>query len=200
METGRGAQGSRRHRPIEIHLQFTQETGMSKITMIGAAAVLMLSALSAAAGWPNDGTGVDARQQRQQARIGDGIRSGDLTRREAHSLQREHGAIGREARIHRSDGVVTDAERRDLNGDLNIASRHIYNQRHDNDRRWGHPDWRRGNRWDHCRVHGYDNANDGWCGWERRDRWDHWNRWDHRKRWDRCRVNGLDRNNGGWCD
>ncbi|MDO8960326.1 MAG: hypothetical protein Q7U85_11395 [Rhodocyclaceae bacterium] len=79
--------------------------------------------------------GVNARQSNQRERIGQGIRSGELTRGEARQLGAEQRAIRQEERQYKSDGVLTKAERKDLQQDLNVASRDIYNEKHDADRR-----------------------------------------------------------------
>ncbi|GAB4166516.1 MAG: hypothetical protein Fur0039_03430 [Rhodocyclaceae bacterium] len=75
--------------------------------------------------------GVNARQHHQQQRIEQGWRSGELTRGEARRLEGEQRRIRREERAYRADGVLSPGERRDLNQDLNRASRHIYNEKHD---------------------------------------------------------------------
>lgn len=80
--------------------------------------------------------GVNARQHHQQQRIGQGLRSGDLTRDEARKLEREQRHIRREERRYLSDGQLTPGERADLQRDLNSASRHIYNERHDAEQRF----------------------------------------------------------------
>lgn len=84
---------------------------------------------------PHD-PGVNARQHHQQQRIGQGVRSGDLTRGEARRLEREQRHIRHEERRYKSDGVLTVAERKDLHQDMNAASRHIYQERHDAERRF----------------------------------------------------------------
>lgn len=88
-----------------------------------------------------DGSGVNARQQHQQQRIGQGVRSGELTRGEARRLQREQRHIHQEERAYRSDGHLSRAERADLHRDQNRASRHIFNEKHDGQQRQG---WQNG--------------------------------------------------------
>jgi len=90
---------------------------------------------------------VDARQARQGARIREGVRSGDLTRREASALRGEQRGINRMERHARADGVVTPRERSRLNHAQNRASRHINQQRHDRQQRAG--GWRGHNRGNH---------------------------------------------------
>ena len=109
---------------------------MNRLLMSTFAAALLSWALPAAADWQTHDPGIEARQHRQQARIAQGLRSGELTRFEARRLEREQAQLRRKERIYKADGVLTAAERRDLQRDLNRAERHIYNQKHDADRRF----------------------------------------------------------------
>ena len=81
------------------------------------------------------GPGVNARQADQRERIQQGIRSGELTRGEARQLGAEQRDIRQEERQYKSDGVLTKVERKDLQQDLNAASKDIYNQKHDAEQR-----------------------------------------------------------------
>jgi Skp family chaperone for outer membrane proteins len=74
---------------------------------------------------------VNARQRTQQGRIGEGVKSGQLTGREAVKLEREERAVRTEERAYKADGKLTPAERKDLNQDLNKVSRDIYKEKHD---------------------------------------------------------------------
>jgi len=80
--------------------------------------------------------GVNQRQFNQRERIQNGWRSGELTQDERKFLATEQKSIRQEERAYKSDGMLTQAERRDLQQDLNAASRHIYNEAHDADRRF----------------------------------------------------------------
>jgi hypothetical protein len=75
--------------------------------------------------------GVNARQRNQHDRIGQGVRSGSLTRDEAQGLREEQRSIRQEERAYKSDGILTRDERKDLHQDLNSASRSIYDEKHD---------------------------------------------------------------------
>ena len=90
---------------------------------------------SSAHAYPND-PGVNARQHEQQRRIAEGVRSGQLSPAEARRLQREQRMIRAEERRYKADGVLTRAERADLQRDLNRSSRHIYHEKHDAERRF----------------------------------------------------------------
>jgi len=96
------------------------------------AAALLLTSSSAFA---EDGTPrAHQRQQRQQHRIEQGMRRGDVTRREAQRLHRGHMNIRREIARAKADGVVTRAERARIARLQNIESRRIWRQRHDRQR------------------------------------------------------------------
>jgi polyhydroxyalkanoate synthesis regulator phasin len=79
--------------------------------------------------------GVNARQHVQRDRIGQGVRSGELTKQETKELAAEQRAIRKEEREYQSDGKLTKEERKDLHQDLNAASRNIYEQKHDAEKR-----------------------------------------------------------------
>ena len=98
-----------------------------------ALAVSMLIAASAVA-QPTTPV-VDQRQANQQARIQDGVRSGELTRREATRLRAEQRRIRADERRAKADGVVTHAERSQLRREQNRASRDIARQKNDAQKR-----------------------------------------------------------------
>ncbi|BAN35645.1 hypothetical protein SCD_n01834 [Sulfuricella denitrificans skB26] len=79
--------------------------------------------------------GVNARQVNQRERIQQGVRSGELTRGEARQLGTEQRSVRQEERQYKSDGVLTKTERKDLQQDLNVVSKDIYNEKHDAERR-----------------------------------------------------------------
>jgi hypothetical protein len=75
--------------------------------------------------------GVNARQERQAARIKDGRRDGDLTRGELNRLRADQAAVRAEERVYRGSGDGLNSwERRDLQRDLNRTSREIYRDKH----------------------------------------------------------------------
>jgi hypothetical protein len=77
--------------------------------------------------------GINNRQQNQQQRIRQGVRSGELTRREAARLQTREARIRvNEAYARRSGGAFTLQERARIQRQLNRTSRDIYRQKHDN--------------------------------------------------------------------
>jgi hypothetical protein len=78
---------------------------------------------------------VDQRQQNQKERIREGVKSGELTKKEAAKLRAEQRAIRAEKRMAKADGKVTAAERAKLRRDQNRASADIYKQKHDAQKR-----------------------------------------------------------------
>ncbi|MEP7340066.1 MAG: hypothetical protein ABI977_20175 [Acidobacteriota bacterium] len=114
---------------------------MNKKWMKGLFSVAFVVALLPAAGWaqnrqypgpPVRDQGVNDRQRQQQQRIREGLRSGELTRREARRLGAEDWRIRRnEAFARRSGGQFTPRERVRIERQLNRSSRNIYRQKHD---------------------------------------------------------------------
>ena len=74
------------------------------------------------------------RPARQEARIRQGERTGELTPREANRLERREGRIQQEKRDARADGRVTPGERAKIRREENRASRAIYREKHDRQR------------------------------------------------------------------
>jgi hypothetical protein len=76
---------------------------------------------------------VGARLENQQDRIGAGIASGQLTAGEAARLEAREVELQHEISTDRSTngGKLTDAERKEINQELNGLSGRIYKQKHD---------------------------------------------------------------------
>ena len=75
--------------------------------------------------------GVNQRQHNQRERIQQGVKSGELKRRETGRLVEEQRDVRQLERAYKSDGTLTGAERRDLQHEQNQASHDIYRQKHD---------------------------------------------------------------------
>jgi hypothetical protein len=105
--------------------------------VLGAAAVLALasSAMPASAGE------VDNRVNRQQARINQGVKSGQLTQheynRDESRLDRINAARNRD--LAKNDGHLTAGEKARLNGRLNGDSKQIYFTKHNLNHQPGAP-------------------------------------------------------------
>ena len=75
---------------------------------------------------------VDQREQNQQKRIEQGVKSGELTPVETRRLEAREGKIKADELNAKSDGKVTPTERRKLNRELNRESRRISRKKHNN--------------------------------------------------------------------
>jgi Skp family chaperone for outer membrane proteins len=117
-----------------------------KTLAVAAALALSVPLFSSAneAGQPPSGArphaaprdpGVNAHQHRQQHRIQQGARSGELTRAETRELRTEQKEIRQMERNYKSDGQLTKQERVDLRQEQNAAGRNIYAEKHDADQR-----------------------------------------------------------------
>jgi hypothetical protein len=100
---------------------------MKRFIVIAAVLAIGVASVSAQTATPR----VGKRQVQQQARIKEGVKSGELTRREVRRLEREQAKIAVDKAKAKSDGVVTPAERAKLTREQNRASRHIVKQKHD---------------------------------------------------------------------
>ena len=145
---------------------------MSKFRSIPYA-VLTGSLLLSGGAYAQSMYGIDQRQDNQQDRIEQGIRSGQITRSEAARLEQGERAIDRAQARARADGVVTQQERARIERMTDRESRDIYRQSHDSQQSWD-----RGQNWGRT-----DGRSDGW-----HDRDGRQNGWS--------RNNGP--SNGGW--
>ena len=82
------------------------------------------------------GAQVASRQKAQNARINEGVRSGELTKKEAAKLKRKEAALHREIRQDRKDGPgLTPAERAKIDHKQDKLSREIAKDKHDAQKR-----------------------------------------------------------------
>ena len=102
-----------------------------KKTLFSAFAALALLTINFAASAQTATPGITARQRNEQARIRQGVRSGELTRAEAARLKGREADIRQDKRAAKADGVVTRDERQDIRKDERQTSRAIYRQKHD---------------------------------------------------------------------
>jgi hypothetical protein len=73
---------------------------------------------------------VDRRERRQNARIQEGVASGELTKREAAKLDAQQEKIKKDEMQAKADGTLSPAERMKLKREQNRASRRIFNKKH----------------------------------------------------------------------
>jgi uncharacterized membrane protein YebE (DUF533 family) len=101
---------------------------MNKISMM--AAIVAAAALPALAQTATPG--IDKREANQQARIQQGVQSGQLTPKEAAKLERGQAKVDAMEAKAKSDGVATAKERKKIAKEQNKQSRKIYREKHDN--------------------------------------------------------------------
>jgi hypothetical protein len=96
-----------------------------KVSFLAVIAAMFLPLIGSA-------QGINQRQRNQQSRIRQGVRSGELTRREAGRLEAQQARIRvNERYARRSGGEFTARERARIQRQENRASRNIYRQKHD---------------------------------------------------------------------
>lgn len=76
---------------------------------------------------------IEKRMDNQRHRIRNGVRSGELTRKEAKRLRKQQRKIARLERRFMRDGFLDRREYREINSRLDTASNRIYRLKH-NDR------------------------------------------------------------------
>jgi len=73
---------------------------------------------------------ITKRQINQQARIRQGVKSGEITKGETRRLEKEQAKIQHDKKIAKADGKVTPQERQKIRREQNKASRDIYRLKH----------------------------------------------------------------------
>jgi hypothetical protein len=74
---------------------------------------------------------IDKREARQEARIDQGVASGQLTGRETARLEKGQQRVENMEAKAKADGVVTPRERTKIRHAQNVESRRIHRQKHD---------------------------------------------------------------------
>ncbi|MEM9821156.1 MAG: hypothetical protein AAF985_08800 [Bacteroidota bacterium] len=75
---------------------------------------------------------VKDRQINQQKRIHQGVKSGELTKRETIRLQQQQASVQRTKKRAKADGVVTKRERAVIHKKQNKANKNIRRAKHNN--------------------------------------------------------------------
>ena len=107
---------------------------MSKFkTSIAALVIAALPALAfAQATPPSPATPrIDQREANQERRIQEGVKSGQLTNREAAKLEKGQAKVKRMEAKAKADGVVTPKERAKITREQNKQSKRIAHEKHD---------------------------------------------------------------------
>ncbi|HZS27109.1 MAG TPA: hypothetical protein VFB76_07750 [Candidatus Angelobacter sp.] len=86
---------------------------------------------------PKTNNEVNTRDRNQQERIGQGIKSGQLTAGEASNLEKKETKLNKEERNDRAanGGKLTQGEKARINRQQNRASKQIYNKKHNGRKR-----------------------------------------------------------------
>ena len=74
---------------------------------------------------------LDKREANQQARIDQGVASGQLNAKETNRLDKREAKLNADEAAAKADGKVTRAERRKLEREANRDSKAIHRQKHD---------------------------------------------------------------------
>jgi len=116
--------GPRRHFVIQEHVMHTNK--------LFAIAALAISVSCAAASAQVTSATIAQRKANQQQRIGNGVKSGQLTAHETANLERREGSINREEHNMRKadDGHLTAGDKAALTRRQNRVSRSIYQDKH----------------------------------------------------------------------
>ena len=97
-------------------------------------AAITLGAFLAIGGFAADKAKV--RQKNQQKRINQGVKSGELTKKEVLKIEAKEAKLHREIRKDRRDGGgLTPKERAKINKKQNKLSKEIYKDKHDKQKR-----------------------------------------------------------------
>ena len=99
--------------------------------MIVSAFALPVLAQTAAPANPAATPGIDQRQANQQKRIDQGVKSGELTQKEAARLEKGQEKVQKIEDKAKADGVVTAKERKRINKAQDNQSKKIYREKHD---------------------------------------------------------------------
>ncbi len=107
-----------------------------KISFLSAAlAALALPAMAQSttdSATPVTGQSIQQRKENQQDRIGNGVKTGQLTAGETVNLERKESGINKEERNMRQQngGTLTSADKQTINQQQNAVSNQIYNDKH----------------------------------------------------------------------
>lgn len=101
-----------------------------KIKLFAAGLLLTALAFTSAAEAQTKTPVINYRQRNQERRINRGVKDGELTKSETHNLRKDERTISAEKRLAKSDGKVTQGERKMIRHQENQDSRAIYRKKH----------------------------------------------------------------------
>ncbi len=86
-----------------------------------ALSIILLTGISA---------GAQAIKKSDKAKIANGVKSGELTKKESYHLMLQQRDIRQDQREAKADGVVTQGEKKEIRKDKRKADRSIYRKKH----------------------------------------------------------------------
>jgi len=98
-----------------------------KFVTIAVFAALALPAFAQTTSTPR----IDQRQENQQQRIDQGVKSGELTQKEAARLEKGQARVQKMEDKAAADGKVTKKESRRIEHAQDVQSKRIHKQKHD---------------------------------------------------------------------
>jgi uncharacterized membrane protein YebE (DUF533 family) len=116
------------------HSKYEEQQMKSASTLLVAVLTAFALPVLAQTNTPN----IDQRQANQQQRIDQGVKSGQLTGKEAARLEKGQEHVQKVEDKAKADGVVTKKERARIQHAENVQSRHIAKQKHDRQRDMNH--------------------------------------------------------------
>jgi hypothetical protein len=90
---------------------------------------LLIPALVLALGISSADAQIRQRAQNQHQRIRQGVKSGELTRRETRNLRGDQRDLREDVKLAKSDGKITKGERKIIRKEENKNSREIYRKK-----------------------------------------------------------------------
>jgi len=109
------------------HSKFEEQHMKTKSTLLVAVLAAFTLPVLAQTNTPN----IDQRQANQQQRIDQGVKSGELTNREAARLEKGQERVQKMEDKAKADGKVTAKERARIERAQNKQSRRIAHEKHD---------------------------------------------------------------------
>ncbi|MEO6220278.1 MAG: hypothetical protein ABIO81_07615 [Ginsengibacter sp.] len=97
-----------------------------KTKFLGAIAILFCLGVNSA------DAQIKHRAQNQNHRVRQGVKSGELTKREVRDLREDRKDLRQDVKLAKSDGKVTAGERKIIKKEQRKDSREIYRKKHNN--------------------------------------------------------------------
>ncbi len=108
------------------------KTEMKRIIWSMTVGAMLLASATVSFGDDEKEGKVARRQERQQKRIGNGVKNGSLTAGETSRLEHQEGGLNKEIRTDRkaNGGNLTNNEKKQINQQQNKVSKEIYKDKH----------------------------------------------------------------------